>query len=264
MLTSVFAKTLRDQRRALVGWAVALGGLIAFTVAFWPTYADSPELAGLTDDLPEALRAFVGQGDLGTASGFLSSQLFAFLLPLLVGIMAVGRAVGTLAGEEERGELELLATQPVSRRRIVMEKGAAVLVGAAGVIGAGFVLLVVGVRAVGMDVGIDALVGAMTGLLLFSWLLAAIALAVGAAWGRRVTALAAAAAVGLAAYLVAKFTPLVPGLDWLADLSPWTWAFGADAVAEGPSAVGAVGLVVLAGAALAVGAWRFDARDLGV
>lgn len=264
MLTSVFAKTLRDQRRALVAWTVALGGLIALTVAFWPTYADSPELAGLTDDLPEALRAFVGQGDLGTASGFLSSQLFAFLLPLLVGIMVVGWAVSTLAGEEERGELELLVAQPVSRRRIATEKGAAVLAGAAVVVGGGFVLLVVGVRAVGMDVGIDALAGAMTGLLLFSWLLGAVALAVGAAWGRRVTALAAAAAVGLVAYLVAAFTPLVDGLDRLADLSPWTWAFGADALAEGPSAPGAVGLMVLVGAVLAAGIWRFDARDLGV
>ena len=264
MLSSVFAKSLYDQRPGLAWWTIAHALLIAFTVAFWPSYAGSPQLAELTEDLPEALRALVGQGDLGTASGFLSSQLFAFLLPLLIGIFAAGRAAGTLAGEEERGELELLLAQPVSRLRLAAEKAAGVLAGVAAVVLAGFALLVAGVAVVGMDVGVGALAGAMLGLLLFGWLLGAIALAVGAGTGRRAVALAAAATVGVLAYVLATFAPLVDRLAWLSDLSPWTWAFGTDAIAEGASVAGAAGLLALSGLVLAVGGRRFAGRDVGV
>jgi ABC-2 type transport system permease protein len=55
---------------------------------------------------------------------------------LLLAILAIGFGAGTIAGEEERGTLELVVSHPVKRTRIVSEKalvfGAiAFLVGAA-------------------------------------------------------------------------------------------------------------------------------------
>ena len=48
------------------------------------------------------------------------------MVPLLLMIAAIGAGAGAIAGEEERGTLELLLANPLSRRRLVLEKTAAV------------------------------------------------------------------------------------------------------------------------------------------
>lgn len=262
MLSSVLGKTLRDQRRALVGWSLAIAALIAYVVGFWPSLEGSDLLTGFTEDLPEALQAFLGEADLGTARGYLSAQLFGTLLPTLVIVLAVGKGARIIAGEEEDGLLELLLVQPLPRWRIALEKAAGVLATVAVVVAGAYVVALVGVLVVGMEVTAAELAGGMAGLALLGWLLAAVAFAAGAGTGRRVLAIAGGAAVGVAAYIAATFAGLSAGLGWLESASPWTWAFGGDALAEGPSAAGVVALLAGTAALLAVGAWRFSRRDI--
>ncbi|MBA2578822.1 MAG: ABC transporter permease subunit [Euzebyaceae bacterium] len=264
MLGSVFTKTLRDQRRSVIGWLLGIVLLIAYVVAFWPSMERSPALTQITEELPEALRAFVGGADLTTARGFFSTQLFAFMLPVLVGILAVGKGAATVAGEEERGDLDLLLAQPVPRWRVALEKAAAVLATIAAVVAVSCAVLWTGIAVIGADVTAAEVARGMVGLGLLGWLLAAVALAVGAATGHRGTAVAAGAVVGLLAYLASTFARLANGLGWLAAASPWTWAFRGDALGEGPGASGVAGLVVLTAALLAAGIWRFTERDVGV
>ena len=237
MLGSVFAKTLRDQRRSVIGWLLGIVLLIAYVVAFWPSMERSPALTQITEELPEALRAFIGGADLTTARGFFSTQLFAFMLPVLVGILAVGKGAATVAGEEERGDLELLLTQPVPRWRVALEKVAAVLATIAAVVAVSCAVLWTGIAVIGADVTAAEVARGMVGLGLLGWLLA---------------------------YLASTFARLADGLGWLAAASPWTWAFRGDALGEGPGVSGVAGLVVLTAALLAAGIWRFTERDVGV
>ena len=128
MLGSVFAKSLRDLRRSFVGWSLGLAGYVGLIVAVYPTIRDNPDLNKLVESYPEALKAFIafgGQADFTSAAGYLGSELFAFMIPALFLVASVGNGAGAIAGEEERGTLDLLLSFPRSRTRIAVEKLAA-------------------------------------------------------------------------------------------------------------------------------------------
>jgi len=129
MLGSLFAKTLRDGRLSLAGWSLGLV-LISFYLAYvFPFISNSPELVRVLDSLPPVIRNLIGKANpLQSAAGFFNVQPFSVFAPLLFLIFAVARGSDTLAGEEERGTLELLLAAPLSRRRLVLEKFAALAV----------------------------------------------------------------------------------------------------------------------------------------
>ena len=54
--------------------------------------------------------------------GYLNSQLFFLMLPIVLCIFAISIGSDALAGEEGRGTLDLLLSTPLSRRRAVLEK----------------------------------------------------------------------------------------------------------------------------------------------
>ncbi|MCW5715296.1 MAG: ABC transporter permease subunit [Bauldia sp.] len=263
MLGSVLAKSLRDQRAATGGWSLAIAILIVAVIALWPAFASAmSELARFMTTLPEPIRALMGSGDISTARGFLSVELFAYILPVLVAVLSIGKGAATIAGEEERGQLELLLVRPLPRRSIAWQKALALLAVVTLVATAGCVVAIVGVLVADMDVAAGEIARAMLGLGLFGWFFGSLAFGIGAATGRKIVAIAIAAAVAFAAYMAATFAPLIPALHWLADVSPWSWAFGDDPIADGIKAGGALGL--LAGTALFIGLGivGFDRRDV--
>ncbi len=118
---SVVRKTLRDVRRSFIWWSAGLVGLVGMIVAAWPTVRDNPALKRLHETFPKELQAFVsfgGEFDYSTPAGYLGSELFSFMVPLLLLVAAIGAGAGALAGEEERGTLDLLLANPISRVRL--------------------------------------------------------------------------------------------------------------------------------------------------
>lgn len=130
MLRNVFLRTIADARRALAWWSLGLAGLVALMVSVYPTVRDNPSLNKLVEDYPEALKGFVAFGgdvDYASAAGYLGTELFAFIVPLLLLIAAIGAGARAIAGEEEAGTLDLLLANPLSRRRLLLEKAAAII-----------------------------------------------------------------------------------------------------------------------------------------
>ncbi len=135
MLRNVFSKSLRDLRRSFLWWTLGLAGYVALIASVYPTIRDNRDLDRLVESYPEALKAFIafgGQFDITSAAGYLGSELFSFMMPALFLVASVGHGAGTLGGEEERGTLDLLLATPLSRRRIALEKLAAMCVELAG------------------------------------------------------------------------------------------------------------------------------------
>ena len=119
MLHSVFLKTLRDLRRGFVWWSVGLVGMSAMMVSVYPTVRGNAALNKLVQDYPAALKGFFGFGgelDYTSAAGYLGMELFSLMVPLLLLIAAIAAGSGAVAGEEDRGTLDLLLSLPVSRR----------------------------------------------------------------------------------------------------------------------------------------------------
>lgn len=261
---SVLARTLADHRRSLVWWTVGLVGLVAFVVSVYPTVRDRPELDRLLQDYPELLKAFLGGGQLDFTSpaGYLSNELFSFMAPLVLLVFAIGLGASAIAGEEERGTIDLLLACPVARWRVVVERAASL---AALLLALGLVLwlsLVALAAIVGMEIGAIRLGQAVTSALLLALHFGAFALLVGAATGRRGLAVGLAAGAAVLAYLVNALALLVDVLGPWQRFSPFHHALANEPLRNG---LRWDHVLVLGGASLAMvalAAVAFSRRDV--
>lgn len=265
MLRFVWTKSLYDARRGLIGWMLGVAAMVGLTVALWPSYSETIVRQGVFQELVEdnpAMAALTGQVDLASAEGYVASQLFGFMMPLLLIIQAVGMGATAIAGEEERGDLETLVSLPLSRRRVVLERWLAAIVCSV-LVGVVFAaVLLGGAAAVDLGVATEHLVRPVAATVLLALGLGAVALAVGAATGRRVTAIASAAAVGVVGWFLNAFGPMVEVIEPLRGASPFYWAFAGDAVREGLPPAGAAALVASVLALTWVAVFTFERRDL--
>lgn len=265
MLRNITLKSLRDIRRSFAWWAVGLIGFVALIVSVYPTVHSNPSLEKLSQDYPEALQSFLAFGgavDYSSAAGYLGIELFSLMVPLLLLVAAIGTGAGTIAGEEERGTLELLLANPVSRTKVVLEKTVALV---AEIAGLGLVLwlaLWVGALLTNMDISAGHLAAATLSAVLLALAYGAIAILLGAATGRRTVAIGLTAAAAVAAYLVNGLAPLVDALDVVQKLSPFYHYAVGDPLRQGVSFVHMGVLVGIAVVATALAPWFFSRRDV--
>jgi len=265
MRPSVALKTLRDARRGFAWWSLGLAGLVALIVAVYPSVRDNPALDRLVQDYPEVLQAFIGFGgqiDYVSAAGYLGSELYSFMVPLLFLLVAVGGGARSLAGEEEQGTLDLLLAQPVSRRRVALEKLAALTVELAAIAAVLWASLWVGVRVVGMSISGLHLAAATSSAGLLALAFGAVALLVGAAGGKRARSIGVTAAAAVAAYLVNSLAPLVEALEPAQKASPFYHYAVSDPLRRGLEPVHVLVLIGIAVGAAVLTPYAFDRRDI--
>jgi ABC-2 type transport system permease protein len=256
-------RSLLDKKRALIGWCVGLAVLTFFTMAFWPTIKGSPQFNKLWKGLPHALKTFVGDQPLTTPQGYLQSELFLYLVPLMFMIYGIGRGADAIAGEEERNTMDLLLSAPVSRRRIVLEKYAAIVLGIGLLAAVLLASLYLSATLFNMDIGLDKLAAATFGSAFLSLAFAALALAVSSYVGRKGLALAIAAALATATFFLNSLAPLANDLQSYQKLSPWHWYLGHSPLNNGFDLGGLGSLVVMILIMLAIATLGFQRRDIG-
>jgi ABC-2 type transport system permease protein len=119
-------QTWRWQRTRLllVGIAsLAWGALFPF---FYAQFSDAVRQLANSGAIPEQLLNF-GSGSLFTLPGTISLGFQHPLSLALIGIFAVGAASTAVAGERQRGTLELLLSRPLSRRTLYVSVALALL-----------------------------------------------------------------------------------------------------------------------------------------
>lgn len=263
MLTSVFGKTLRDQRRALVGWSVGLVLLVLLESALWPTVRNMGGVEEFVANYPEALRELFRLDQFGTGAGFLNGELYSLMLPLLFLVYGIGRGARAIAGEEEAGTLEVLLTTRVSPVSLVLHRAAALAVGMAALGVVLFLAVAVCSPVFGLDVPLGEVAAGSVAMVLlgveFGWL----ALAVSAVTGRHVVATAVAAAVAVAAYVLYAAGGLVAAVEPWQDVSPFYQALAGGPLGGGPRWEFLL-MPVVAAAFVAAALPVFDRRDITV
>jgi ABC-2 type transport system permease protein len=118
MLRSIFWKTMREQRWALLIWS-ALVVLILITVYASLSQVDVSQLGSLTQN-----RAYVFLNDpvaTNTASGYVTFK-YGFSSSLMLSIFAMLIGSRLVRGEEARGSMDLLLATPRARRDLLREK----------------------------------------------------------------------------------------------------------------------------------------------
>lgn len=118
-----------DRRRSLLWWSLALAAMILVNTAFYPSFKNDRSYDDLIKQMPDALRAMMGaaEGGYSTPSGFLNSQVYALMVPMVMLIFGIAAGARAIGGAEEDGTLEPLLAEPVRRRRVAAERGLAVL-----------------------------------------------------------------------------------------------------------------------------------------
>jgi ABC-2 type transport system permease protein len=258
MLHNVFTKTLRDQRRALLWWAVGLLAVIATYVLPYRQYLDQGALDFETDS---ALYQALGYDS--SPAGYLQGSLFLIgtLLMIMAATVAGARAI---AGDEEAGSLDLLLAHPVSRSRLVLERFAALTVAVALlglVVWAG---TVAAASLADMGIGTEPITAATLGLALLAVGFGTVALAAGALTGRRGLVLGITAALAVGAYLAYTVGGQVEGMDGIRKLSPFFYYLGGDPLRTGLDLGDLAVLATIPLALLAVGLWSLNRRDIAV
>lgn len=260
----VLRKTLGDQRRALTGWAIGMAALVLLYASFYPSIkANASKLNAYVETLPEALRNMIGRaGDFSSPTGYVQSEIFSLMGPLLLMILAIGAGARAIAGEEEAGTLDLLLANPIARRRVVLEKFWATVAATAGV----GVVMWAAIAAFGPPFGVHVNLANLGGTVLSAVLLAigfgAGALAMGCWRGKRGLAVAVMTSVAVVTYLLNVLAPSVDAVRSLRTLSPFYYYIDNDPLRSGLDPVHALVLVLIAAVGLGLALFAFERRDL--
>ncbi|MFC4590884.1 ABC transporter permease [Sphaerisporangium corydalis] len=260
-------KTLRDYRRALIGWTIGICVFTGLYTSFFPQMRENPDFynqAALAK-YPDSVRKLMGGlENISTGTGFLQAVVYQLFVPLLFIMCAVMLGNKAIAAPEEAGTLELTVTLPVDRKRLVLERFAALALGLLVVAVASLAVVVVLGSAVGLGVPFGRILAAHTGLYLLVLFFGTVALTVGAATGRKALAMSVAGGYAVAGYVVNAMSADVEVMRWLNNLSPFHYYSEGNPLVNGLQ-VGDDLVLLAAAAVLALTAvLSFDRRDVGV
>ncbi len=244
MRADVLRLDLRLRRRLLIGMPVGAAAYLLLIVAMYPSFKGDASLDAMITANPAAAAAFGISGSITSPAGWLGANMYANIAPLLTLLLTIGYGASALAGQNSDGLLGLVATLPVTRSTLVLQKAFALVLVAVVVPSASLAACLAGPY---FDLSPDwgPLLGVTAALTLLGYDLGAIALLVGAATGSRGAALAAAGGLSAAAYLISSLGPVVGALHSIRWLSPFSWAVGNDQLVHGPQPVELAALIGL-------------------
>ena len=246
-------------------------GIVSLALAVWAflmpviyaTFGREMEALIESGIIPKAMLRLMGGGVFGLDASIALGVSHPFAVALQV-VFPVGFAAAAIAGERQRGTLEVLLSRPISRRSLFLTLlvailGIAIVTSAASVLGT-----VVGAAAYGLlgdiDAGEQAFLTLNTVLLLA--VLAGTTLAASASFDRLTPALGVGLAVVLVGYVLELLGQLWPDAEFLQPFSPFHYLRPLDIMA-GDGEVS--DLLLLAGVfavSVAFALWRFPRRDL--
>jgi ABC-2 type transport system permease protein len=265
LLNNLFLKSCRDQIKTLLWWGIGIASLVVITMLFYPSMRDSAEnYSQLVDSMPEPLvTAFIGEfTDFGSPEGFLGSQLFFLMVPLIYILFSIISASGTIAGEERRGILEMLLSYPVDRRSVVVHKFLALVV-------AGFVFgvciwssVLLGILLVSMEISLLRVTETVASAFLFGTAFSAFTLFLSAATGNRGFSVGIASAVAFASYIIYTMGPQVDLLEPFSRVSPFHFYIGSNPLVNGLDMAHSGTLVGIAAVFLYLAIFTFERRDI--
>lgn len=257
----ILRHTLYSLRWQITAYGVGIALYAALIVLMYPYLKET--FAAL--ELPEGYAAFFGQegSDFSDARLYLTTELLSWV-PLIAAIYAVVASTGLLAGDEQRGTLDLLLSQPVSRSRLFAERVGGLVIGA---------LLIGLVAAVGFavpalfvdlgDISPLVLARAMFNLVPLMLACAGLGLLVAALAPSRGIAGGIVAVETVVVFVLNSIANLSDSLDPLHYLSPFYYADANVALTQGPDPWHVVVLLGAFAVLTAVALRVFVRRELG-
>lgn len=234
MRAVLLVRVLRERWRGLAGWTTGLVALVALQVSVYPTIRDSREgWADLTDEFPEAFRQMFRIEDYTSPKGYLSTELFSFMVPLIFIGLACTWGARAGAEEEENRTADVLLSLPVSRGSILTTRSIGMLATAVWLAVVTVVSLLIGTNLANMDVGIVDMLAASIACALLAADFGMVALATACWSGRRAIGLGVGLGLAIAGFVLYSLAPLVSAFEALLPVNPFQWTVGQSPLSDG-------------------------------
>lgn len=261
---SIYLKTVRDFRIAILGWGVGMGLLMLVLLSAIPSLISTPQARASLVSLAAQFQWLAAPVAVDTVGGYATWKYGTFVLIMAIWALLAGSRM--LRGEEDRGSMDSLLSLPRGRVRVALEKLAAVWTA----------LLLMGVlitlltfagakvaKATELGVG-DAALFALN-IVLFCGVFASIALFLSQFTQER------GAAAGITGGLLVVFIVLdmvhrvVPNTLWVSAISPvYYYNLSKPLVPSyGTNAGGLLVMLAISVVLSGIGIWLFMKRDVG-
>ncbi len=264
MLNNIMLKTLRDKRKTLLWWAVGITLLdIWYSLMFTSIEGD---LSGINQMMEnELIKGLLGGAhNLATPEGWLGAELLPLLGPLVFIVFAVSFASSTFTGQEEKGLLNVLLANPITRTTVFLHKFSAMALGTLSLGLAFWLSNVIGTSLANMDISFLSLAEVTFSLVLLGILFGTLTLALGGLTGNRGVGTGASSSIGVVSYLLNSMSEVISGLKPFRPVSVFHYYRGGEILRNGLSWFDI--LVLLAGIVVLffIGLYGFNRRDIGV
>lgn len=268
MLRSVYGETIWSRRNALAWYVVGLGVLVGVTTGVYPTVREGADtFTQLLESLPRGMMSFLGSSDIAeliSPSGFVNSRVNASIGAVVLAVFAISLGTAAIAGEEDRRTMDLLLATPVRRRKVVLQRFAAMVTLVAIVAAAILLVMVVANPIVDLGFSLSDMVASNFELALLAMVFGSLALAAGGLTGSRGITIGIAAGVTVATFFVNGLAGLVDWLKGPQKITPFYWLQRSDPLANGLSLEDTLIMLLVIGVFLGIAIWGFERRDITV
>ena len=248
-------------RVAVIALALAVWGFLMPVI--YATFGRQLEALVSSGIIPTAFLRFLGADPFSLNGAVALGAVHPIAIALQV-VYPVGFAAAAIAGERQRGTLEVLLSRPISRRSLFLTLlvaivSFAVITTVAQLAGTVIAAAVYGV-ADQLDAGAILFLGLNT--IVFLGAMTAISLAASACFDRLTPAIGIALGVVLVGYVLDILGTLWPDAEGVQPLSPFHYLRPLEILARRGAIGDIVVLAALGAIAVAFGLWRFPRRDI--
>jgi ABC-type transport system involved in multi-copper enzyme maturation permease subunit len=264
-MMSIIRWELSRRRWFMLWWSVGVSALVALTVLAYLSFkgnvaAYNRDFSGITS----SAGAFFGGSDFFSPVGYLSSQIYYILLPILLIIMAVVLVSSLLGKDESDLTVELTLARPVSRLRLLGSKAIVALLVFVVVGCVSFAVMMACIKVAGLDITWRYVLLTHTLCFAFAGMFGAISFGL-MAMSRLTRPIANACAIVLSfgGYVISSMGSYVGGFKHLAKLFPYHY-YNTTELLSGKVSTGLLLYLAATGIVCAVlAAWGYRRRDIG-
>lgn len=216
---------LWQRRGSIMWWSIGTAAFITVNLAFYPSFKDqSEQLAEAMSQIPDsAVSLFSDTGEFFSPVGYLSSQVFYLMLPMLLGILSISLGSSLIGREEKENTIELLLSRPVSRGNLLLSKATTGLII---VMGVGLVATIVTVglaKIVKLEVPSSGVFMASLACIVLALSFGAVAFLISSFGRARIASVGIATLYALGGYIIASLIDAAQWLKWPAKLFPFDY-----------------------------------------
>ncbi len=124
---TIFWRTIKNRKTSLIAYSLGAVGLLWMILAIYPLFAErQADLEKFIQAYPEeiftAMGLDVAEFTLDTVESWVAVEHLSLMWPIMAIIMVVAFGGAIIAGEIEKGTIETILAQPISRLKIYFSK----------------------------------------------------------------------------------------------------------------------------------------------